>query len=415
MLPFVPVVTEAVICPAGWFNIDGVCMGGQACPAGTEFANGCCVYRGCPEGNVRVRGRCIPPPMNCNSDETYSEGRCEGPKCPSGLVLAKRRPARILDRPQRSTDCGPGEVFTNDQCQPAPGGGPKMCNTYCGCPPGTRVSEDGTCKQSSCGPHMVERDTECVCEPGYQGVVDGNGKLSCVPPTSNTCPGDMVPVNGQCCTPEALAAGTCGGTRRCPAGTVSIRGQCIFVDPACRGSDCPPVPRPCANGQPRNSDGSCPTTTTICPLGYQVNGTCCDLRAYNAGRCGGGPPTTTTTTGCPGNAQRIDGKCSGSNTGGCKSGQFRGDDGTCQNKPTTSRCGKNESWNGETCAKNKSTKDAKNKKEGKKERQRSDSDNPKSSHTNRTKQFNPSQLQRGSTQQFQRGPSGPINSSRGRR
>jgi hypothetical protein len=91
MLPAVlPVAPEAVICPAGWFNVDGVCSFPLACPAGTEFSNGCCVYRGCPASYVRVRGRCVPPPMNCNSDETYSEGRCEGPKCPSGL-LAKRR------------------------------------------------------------------------------------------------------------------------------------------------------------------------------------------------------------------------------------------------------------------------------------------------------------------------------------
>jgi hypothetical protein len=142
-----------------------------------------------------------------------------------------------------------------------------------------------------------------------------------------------------------------------------------------------------------------------------VNGTCCDRRAYNAGTCGG-TPTTTTTTGCPGGVQRIDGRCPGPNTTvGCKSGQFRGDDGTCQNKPTSSRCGKNESWNGETCAK-----DTKKKKEERKERKKEGSkEKSESSRTNRTKEINPSQLQRGSTQQFQRGPGGPINSPRGRR
>jgi len=56
----------------------------------------------------------------------------------------------------------------------------------------------------------------------------------------------------------------------------------------------------------------------------------------------------------------------------------------------------------------------KKEKEGKKERQRSESNDSKSSRTNRTKAINPSQLQRGSTQQFQRGPSGPISSPRKR-
>ena len=38
---------------------------GLACPPGTEFASGCCGYRGCPPSYVRVGGRCVPPPMNC--------------------------------------------------------------------------------------------------------------------------------------------------------------------------------------------------------------------------------------------------------------------------------------------------------------------------------------------------------------
>jgi len=87
-----------------------------------------------------------------------------------------------------------------------------------------------------------------------------------------------------------------------------------------------------------------------------------------------------------------------------------GDDGKCQNRPTTtSRCGKNETWNGETCVK-----DTKKKKDDKKERRRSESDSAKSSRGNRTKEINPSQLQRRSTQQFQRSPSGPVNNPRKR-
>ena len=84
MLPILP---AAVVCPAGLFNVDGVCLFGLACPSGTEFSNGCCVYRGCPPSYVRIRGRCVPPPTNCGPIEVLSEGgHCEAPTCPPGLV-----------------------------------------------------------------------------------------------------------------------------------------------------------------------------------------------------------------------------------------------------------------------------------------------------------------------------------------
>ena len=53
VLPLVPV---AIVCPVGLFNVDGICRFPLACPPGTEFANGCCVYRGCPPSYVRIRG-----------------------------------------------------------------------------------------------------------------------------------------------------------------------------------------------------------------------------------------------------------------------------------------------------------------------------------------------------------------------
>ena len=171
VLPLLP-----VICPVGWFNIGGICQAGLSCPHGTEFANGCCVYRGCPPSYVRIKGRCVPPPMECKLTEIYANdlapGHCETPRCPVELVPIERKLRN--GAPQTSGGCGPGEVFNNstERCEPSGGGGGGACRpTYCGCPDGTRVSEDGTCKKSECGPHMVQDPSgECgACENGYQG------------------------------------------------------------------------------------------------------------------------------------------------------------------------------------------------------------------------------------------------------
>jgi hypothetical protein len=206
LLPVVPVV---LVCPPGLFDVDGACRFPPTCPSGTEFSNGCCTYRGCPASYVRINGKCAPPPMNCGEGETYSEGACQAPRCPAGLVPVKRSASRNglptatnaqlprpPDAPQRESDCGPGEVFTNDQCQPGPpdGGRPKMCSggTYCACPDGSKPNADGTCNQSnSCGLHMVPATGaaagECVCDVGYQGTVV-NGSYVCIPGDQNPTP-----------------------------------------------------------------------------------------------------------------------------------------------------------------------------------------------------------------------------------
>ena len=88
--------------------------------------------------------------------------RSSGSASRNGLPTATNAQLpRPPDAPQREFDCGPGEVFTNDHCQPGPPvrQPPNMCRggTYCACPDGSKPNADGTCQKSnSCGPHMVQ-------------------------------------------------------------------------------------------------------------------------------------------------------------------------------------------------------------------------------------------------------------------
>jgi hypothetical protein len=88
---------------------------------------------------------------------------------------------------------------------------PRMCGspTYCGCPEGTRLREDGTCRPpDGCGENMIPArggGGECVCVEGYRWV---GGR--CVPPTTR-CP------FGDCPTPR---------TDRCPDDTPKKNGEC---------------------------------------------------------------------------------------------------------------------------------------------------------------------------------------------
>jgi hypothetical protein len=137
------------------------------------------------------------------------------------------------------------------------------------------------------------------CADGSARNSDGN----CPTPTTTSCPFPTFAYNGTCCTRDAIRAGTCGPiTLTCPGGAI-VDGRCVFiVDPGCRGPDC----KPCLGGAPRNSDGTCPTTTTTGCLdgaARKSDGSCCTPRDYAVGTCGG------TSDLCPNGKPKKDGQC----------------------------------------------------------------------------------------------------------
>jgi hypothetical protein len=282
-LPIVPVV---LICPPGLFDIDGVCRFPPTCPAGTEFSNGCCVYRDCPASYVRVNnGKCAPPPSHCKPGEIYANGRCEAPTCPAGMVYVSSdaaggaAPAGLKAANSGATNPGAFNEL-QDALQRNNRGKPKSCSGggYCKCPDGTLRGADGTCKQSnSCGPHMVPAkdpvtgapESECVCDTGYQGVVK-NGSYTCVQiaqcdqSPEQCCPADLR-WNRQTHTCEPPAP-------RCdpsdPTTMVRKGGQCLCKDgssPAGKGSIGGNNPIP---GLP---DGLLQSASSCCPSGRQLN------------------------------------------------------------------------------------------------------------------------------------------------
>ncbi len=214
----------------------------------------------------------------------------------------------------RDPICGPGLIPVRQ-----PTGLPRCCT------PETVAA--GACggTTTGCPPGMVTQPGGGCC-PAGQTMIDG----VCSPPIVTTCPFPLLQQGGNCCTREAIMAGTCGTTARCPPGTTAQPG----------GGCCPA-------GQTM-IDGACsPPVVTTCafPL-IQAGGTCCTREALTAGTCGKRPSTD-----CPDGRQRVNGVCP-SGTTQCKEGQFRGDNGKCQDRPkTTPQCGAGTKWNGETCAK----------------------------------------------------------------
>jgi hypothetical protein len=154
--------------------------------------------------------------------------------------------------------------------------------------------------------------------------------------TTPSCPGQTLPFNGMCCTGAEIKAGRCGRNPSCP-----------LDNPLCNQTT---TGGGCSDGS-LQINGQC--GTPACPTEmFTVNGKCCNLRDIATGACG----SRTTTGDCLIGPRLPNGQCP--TTTGCAKGQFRGDDGKCQFPQTTNTgksCDKGFTWNGETCAKDKTT------------------------------------------------------------
>jgi hypothetical protein len=322
-------VAPALVCAPGWFNVGGECVTGQACPAGTAFEDGCCVYRDCPPSYVKINDRCVPPPMLCRSDETYADGRCVTAMCPPGLVVTPpkngtngatnglRRTAHELKKSSATNglakngigppptngigiSCPDGKTAVNGQCPPAGDGGKKMCAGYCGCPAGSKADGNGNCVRT---PPIVDE-----CPRGTVQVCRGeapNLTCSCAtpPPVTDDCT-RVDQLRGLCVPPPPPLS-------RCPEGTSLVcneRDRCSCQPP---GATPPPTTITCPPDTVKVCRGDSPDETKDCgctPItppppppaecafpNVVVDGVCCKYGDYQAGTCGGKPPAAPPT------------------------------------------------------------------------------------------------------------------------
>jgi hypothetical protein len=338
-------VAPPLACPAGWFNVGGVCVTGQACPRGTEFVDGCCVYKDCPPSYVNIGGRCVPPPVLCKAAETYADGKCQPAMCPPGLVVKPPKNGAangLLDGLKKSSTtngpaqngitrppsngvvviCPDGKPAVNGQCVPAGDGGRKMCAGYCGCPDGTKADEKGNCVRTP-----PPQPTLCPVPPFT--IVGGtcctgaragspNLALTCfTKPAGAVCGPGAGPVNATtCCAPTGYCPAP---TDVCAEGTVRVcRG-----DGPLRACSCAPVKEDCPPAE--RLRGNClPPPSIRCPEGTSL---VCNERD----RCTCQPPATTpppTTITCPPDTVKV---CRGDSPDETK-------DCGCSPRPTTTEC-----------------------------------------------------------------------------
>jgi hypothetical protein len=322
-------VVPALVCPAGWLNVGGECVTGQACPVGTAFEDGCCVYKECPPSYVSIGGRCVPPPVICKIGETYANGRCMPAACPPGLVVTPPKNGTngprvpsilkgggttngLVTNGQATGElrplCPDGKPAVDGRCPPAGDSGKKICAgaSYCSCPDGSRPDKDGKCERTPppdpalCPvPPLTIVDGKCCAPP--RGPLP-SPTLSCYSkPAGMGCSFFDLEVNATTCCltttgecpapPDVCANGTvrvCRGdgpfkacscepekkSDQCPAGTIR---QCTGTDPKLTCTcvaETPPAPPPtdvCRMGTVLVCRGEGPLKACSCEPEKQVD------------------------------------------------------------------------------------------------------------------------------------------------
>jgi hypothetical protein len=144
--------------------------------------------------------------------------------------------------------------------------------------------------------------------PGYTGPTS---PLSCAevelprpvterPRPDPICPAGLIPTRTGCCSPESVAAGTCGGTTvgTCLPPSQLVDGVCCSQRDIAAGT--------CGT----NRVGTCQAPNRL------MNNVCCSPREIAAGTCG------KVVDSCPGGAQRVRGQCPGTEKPKCQTGEW---------------------------------------------------------------------------------------------
>ncbi len=244
--------TGQCMCPRGTALVDGDCVASQSGPGFMPVI--------CPGETRVVGGFCA-----CAGDmQVQSDNACA---CPAGFGI----------RPGGSTPIGRKERGLCERC-----------------PPGQGLTPDGYCAPS------CPQEIGWIClAPGREAdPVAQASNCACMPlalPEQTSarvpaCPRGQIRHFERCCTPEAVADGTCGGTSPlatvCPAPLFAFAGQCCTRD-AIGTARCstPALGAPefsCGRGQIRGDDGGC---YDVPRSGQRSARLCHDGRKPKHGRC----------------------------------------------------------------------------------------------------------------------------------
>ncbi|MBX9825482.1 MAG: DUF11 domain-containing protein [Xanthobacteraceae bacterium] len=322
--------TNQCVCPAGQLAVeaDGACRPQRAAQATEE----------CTADQVRVGSRCLSPDPSCAGGmiRVAAGASCT---CPRGTVEANGRCETVQARGGTCAGgtrnlltgqcaCPRGTALINEDCVPVasgPGFIPVICpgetrvvGGFCGCPGDMQVQSDSSCacpvgfgiKPGGLTPigrrdrglcvicpadqrltpdgycaQACPEDLTWIClppgveaNPAIQGSNCACRSLTPIVQTSaplGACPRGQIRQFDSCCTPEAIAAGTCGGpppliAMVCQPPLVAFGGRCCTRDAIGTARCAAPalgaaIHGGCKRGEIRGDDGRCHTAVEARP------------------------------------------------------------------------------------------------------------------------------------------------------